>query len=149
MILNIQNTVIAFALALVIGFSAGYYTKGEFAKANQFEAVIDVQHQTAQGIEQSLKTSSAVETEVTASNQKVEVIRKAVAKRIQPKESTNEANLQTSAIAQCPWSIDIGTVRLLNAARSGGAIDPPSSAMQRAKNLPALNLPTLSTATLK
>jgi hypothetical protein len=85
--------------------------------------VAEARSETAESIQESLKTSAATEQEVTASNQQVAAIRKKVAVRVQPKETFNEANLRPV----CPAAdLDVGTVRLLNSARDGSTLDPAS-----------------------
>lgn len=125
MLSNIKNIALATSIALAVGYTAGYYTKGQFTKANLFESVTEARHESAQSIQHSLETSLATEQKVTDSTQQVAVVRKAVAARVQPKiqETSNEANLRLS----CPDSgLDVGTVRLLNSARDGTAFDPAS-----------------------
>lgn len=122
---NIQNTVIAVVVAAFLGFGGGFYTKAKFMKADQFESVTEARHESAQNVQQSLETSLATEQKVTDSAKQVAAIRKAVAARVQPKiqESSNEANIRPV----CPdRGIDIGTVRLLNSARDGSAVDAAS-----------------------
>lgn len=125
MITQARNIALAISVALLVGYSAGYYAKGRFVKADQFESVTEARHESAQNIQHSLETSLATEQKVTDSTQQVAVIRKAVAARVQPKtqETSNEANLRPV----CPGSgLDVGTVRLLNSARDGSALDPAS-----------------------
>ena len=120
--MNVKNIVLAVVLALSVGYCTGYYTKGQFVKADQFEAVTEARSETADSIQESLKTSAATEQEVTASNQKIAVIRKTVTARIQSKETQNEANLHLA----CHSGLDVGTVRLLNSARDGSTLDAAS-----------------------
>lgn len=120
---DIKNTVIAAVVAFCVGASVGFYTKSQFVKADQLESVTEARHESAQNVQQSLATSLVVEQKVTDSTQQVVAIRKTVAARIQPKiqETSHEANLRPA----CPdGSLDVGTVRLLNSARDGSALDP-------------------------
>lgn len=135
-----RNIVLAVALALGVGFSVGFYTKGRFVKADQLEVVTEAQHQTAVDIQESLKTSLAVEQKVTTSDQQMTTIRKEVARRTQPKETTNEANLHAPV---CDWRLDVGTVRLLNAARDGSALDTASLVDGAGKAPSEVGLPDL------
>lgn len=139
---NFQNTAIAVALALIVGFGAGYYTKGQFVKADQFEAVTEARSETAVDIQESLKTSAATEQEVTASNQQVAVIRKAISARVQPKtqETSNEANLRPVCTGT---GLDVGTVRLLNSARDGSTLDPASLGDAASQAASGIGLPEL------
>jgi hypothetical protein len=137
---NFKNIVIAITLSLSLGFCTGYMTKGKFVKAAQFESVTEAQHQTAKDIEQSLEQSSAVEAKVTDSTTKIAVIRKEVTARVQPKETHNEANLRPV----CPsLGLDVGTVRLLNAARAGTSPDATGFGDAEGKAPSGLALPEL------
>lgn len=119
--MSIKNLALAVALALTFGFCTGYQVKSRFVKADQYESVTKAQHQTAQGIQQSLEQNSAVEKKVTDSTNNVTAIKRAVAKRIEAKEHTNEANLRPV----CPATyFDVTTVRLLNSARANATLDP-------------------------
>lgn len=123
MITQARNIALAISLALAVGYAAGFYAKGRFVKADQFESVTEARHESAQNIQQSLETSLATEQKVTDSTQQVVAIRKTVAARVQPKpqETSNEANLRPV----CPSSgLDVGTVWLLNSARDGSTPDP-------------------------
>ncbi|MCL2874794.1 MAG: hypothetical protein FWF12_00570 [Betaproteobacteria bacterium] len=124
---SIKNLAVVAAAALAVGFTVGYATKGKFVKADQLETIVGARSETAADIRESLKVSVATEQEVTNSNQRVTDIRKAVAARVQPQpqpqEMPNEAQLR---LACRDDGIDIGTVRLLNSARSGFPISPAS-----------------------
>ena len=137
---NLKRLVIAVAVALSLGFCTGYEVKGRFVKAAQFESMTEAQHQTAKDIEQSLETSSAVEKQVMDSTQKIAVIRKEVAARVQPKEIQNEAHLRPVC---SDAGLDVGTVRLLNAARAGTAPDATGFGDAEGKAPSGLALPEL------
>lgn len=57
MLTNIKNIALTASIALLVGYSAGYYTKGQFVKADQFESVTEARHESAQNIQHSLETS--------------------------------------------------------------------------------------------
>lgn len=136
--MSVKNLALAVALSLTFGFCTGYQVKSRFVKADQFESVTNAQHQTAQGIQQSLEQSSAVEKTVTDSTIQVAAISKAVVKRIKKQEESNDANLRPI----CPaTSFDVSTVRLLNDARAGTA--PDASTLNDAEGQAASGL-TLS-----
>lgn len=122
---NLKNMALAISIALVVGFCTGYTTKAKFVKADQFESVTEARHESAQNIQQSLETSLVTEQKVTDSTTKIAAIRKEVAARVQPKtqETSNEANLRPACSRD---GLDVGTVRLLNSARDGSALDPAS-----------------------
>lgn len=118
--MSIKNLALAVALALTFGFCTGYQMKSRFVKADQYESVIEAQHQTAQDIQQSMEQSLVVEKAVTDSTNNVAAIKKAVIKRIKKREQSNDANLRPL----CPaTSFDVSTVRLLNDARAGTTPD--------------------------
>lgn len=113
--IDIKNTLIAATLCLAIGFSAGYYTKAQFVKADQIDAATESRHQTATNIETSLETSLAVEKDVAASTKKISEIRKETSAHL--KEKRNDTKPQ----ARCDAAdavLDWNTVFLLNAARA-------------------------------
>ena len=142
MISQARNIALAISVALLVGYTAGYYAKGQFVKADQYEAVTEARSETAVDIQESLKQSTATEQEVTASTKQVVAIRKTVAARVQPKtqEASHEANLRTV----CPDSgIDVGTVRLLNSARDGSALDTASLVDGASKAASGIGLPEL------
>lgn len=131
---NFKNIALAGALALAIGYCAGYYTKAQFVKADQLDTVTKAQEQTAANIQESLKASTAVEQQVTASNQKVGDIRKEVASRVKQKEKEIvyvEKKVPVPVADVC--ALDAGTVGLLNDARAGAAANPAGSSDGKSK----------------
>lgn len=138
MLTNIKNIALAVSIALTVGYCTGYYTKSQFVKADQFESVVEARHQTAKDIQQSLEQSSAVEKQITDYTNNITNIRKVVTART--KESSNDANLRIA----CPDSLfDVGTVRLLNSARSNTAIDATAINNVESEGASGLTLPEL------
>ena len=124
MIGNLRTLALAIALALTTGFVAGYGVKGRFVKADQLDAAIEARHETANDIQESLETSNLVEQNIAASNQQTAVVRKMAAANFKKKES-RDAEVQIPAqgsglvLSRDACGLDLGTVRLLNAARTG------------------------------
>ncbi len=131
----IATTLAVAIVAAALGFSAGYGVKGQAVKANQFDAVVSAQKQTRTNVQQSLEKSAAIEVKTTASTQQVQTIRKAVAKRFEEKKphvhevapaaGSPAVGDQAESWPACTWTLDVGTVGLLNAARTGA--DPGSA----------------------
>lgn len=127
---------LAIVVATIIGFGSGYYTKSKFADAAIVKQVISDQKDTAKNIVESVDTGQKVETSVQESNDEVTKIQEAVAKRpklVKPvpqpvQESSNEKAIAVvqvlPTVVSCDaYQLDIGTVRLLNAARKGVSLD--------------------------
>jgi hypothetical protein len=123
-----QTLALAICVALVIGFAAGYDAKGKFVKADQFDAVASAQEQTRTNVQQSLEKSAAIEDRATASSTQVTAIRKTVAKRFEEQRAHAEdrapqvaapGDSESVSGPVCTWTLDVGTVGLLNAARTG------------------------------
>lgn len=116
-------------LASVIGFGAGYSAKGKLVIAT--EAVQDrkIIAAGADGIIASVIASEKLEAKVSASDSNVDKIKTAVIHRgvtlLQNPQEIHDASVQASnAVQGCDsFTLDNGTVGLLNAARSGGAVE--------------------------
>lgn len=128
-----KNTTLALMIcaALGIGFAAGFDAKGKFVKADRFDAVVSAQEQTRENIQQSLEKSADIEVRATASSTQVTTIRAAVKRRIEEQAHAEQVAAipgvdQSSSGAACAWTLDVGTVGLLNAARTGA--DPSAAA---------------------
>jgi hypothetical protein len=119
----------AAAGALVIvgatSFVMGYYTKSQFDTADKVDAVVATQKQTAKEAQNSLEQSTAIEQRTTASTQQVTTIRAAVAARLKEAAHARPAQADLGQpVHACTWTLDVGTVGLLNAARAGVNPDP-------------------------
>lgn len=120
-IADIKLALLGIAGAFAIGTGVGYYTKGQFVKADHLDAAIEAREVTASNIQESLSISSAVEQKTTASNQRIAIIRKKAVERNKPKE-TVDVTLPVQPVRNC--NLDHDTVRLLNAARDPAAALP-------------------------
>ena len=139
--MTVSQLIAAVGLATLIGFAGGFYTKGRFTAAEEVEQVRADAKQTATNVVESVKQSTALENVVIADGAQIDKIKEAAAARVvkyQPKQETTHAspdprndhdsvrNAAAGAPATqvaCPAGgglvLDIGTVRLLNAARQG------------------------------
>lgn len=138
-----QTLALTICVALVVGFAAGYDAKGKFVKADQFDAVASAQEQTRTNVQQSLEQSAAIEDRATASSTQVTSIRKKVAQRFEEQRAhaaQEQASAEVAAAgsrqdvsgAVCTWTLDVGTVGLLNAARVGA--DPGATGSSDAES---------------
>lgn len=149
--MNIQALIAAVALALTVGFGVGYYTKGKLTDAQEVTALRKDTKQTATSVVESVKQSAALDSAVVADSAQIDTIKTAATARVakyQPKpEQHNEQRLtsgsddglhrqqsanrytqaaELAAQVDCRSAglvLDAGTVRLLNAARQGAALD--------------------------
>lgn len=129
---NVKNMAFAAAASLVVGFALGAWTNEQFAKAKKLDAVVESQHEVATDLRDSLSASIAVEEKITASTQNVKEVRKEIAKRVKPParkpavetphESLPEA--QANLRPRTDWTLDLGTVWMLDSAREGLPFDP-------------------------
>lgn len=140
------------AIAFLVGTGVGMFTESRFQKADQTVAAQRAIQQTAQQIVEATQTSQAVEVKAQTVAKDITQIKQAVAARIlapkEPPHATrpaatgpvvpaapavpleNRAN-GLAAPAQAfdadrfvsDYRFDVGTVRLLNAARTGTAVD--------------------------
>lgn len=117
---EIKNIIVAVALAVIVGFGLGFYVKAKFAEADQVDRVIESRHETAQNIQTSAAASQKLDEKVAKSDGAVQQIRTIIKTRI-VKEKANET-IQMDRQISC-GALDVGTVRLLNAARTGAAVD--------------------------
>lgn len=130
-----KTVLIVGALALTIGFSSGYVVKGKFVAAAQVSEMKKEVKVSANNIVVSNAISAKVEDKVEAITVTATKVKSAAAKRItnQQERTANEQFAQESfhqaehatPAAVCPaFVFDVGTVRLLNAARQGTAVEP-------------------------
>lgn len=129
---QLRNIALAVGLALAVGFSTGFYTKGRFVQASQLEAAIDAQGQTATEIAESTQASVVLEDSIAVSNKRIATIRKKVA---QTQKEANEANLKTPGAPACV--VDGASVRLLNAARESQPDDRAAGSSDAEGQIPA------------
>lgn len=124
------STAIAAALStLLIGFSLGIYVETQHDTAALVKTQSEALKQVAQDVPAAIEKSNKIEAAIDRSNEQVQTIKKEVKTRIQKqKERVDEEYAARSKIEpvgeSClPFSLDVGTVRLLNAARKGTSVD--------------------------
>ncbi len=137
---KLQSLIVAVAVALAVGLAAGYYTKGQFDTAKEVKQDRAVIRGTAQGIVESVKKSDAIEQTVQKQGVNASQIQQAIDQRFakekqrasQPVHVDTSASGNDATTAQgaetvrysCPAPVlDVGTVRLLNAARQGESVE--------------------------
>jgi hypothetical protein len=149
--MSIQSLIAAVVLALAVGFGGGFYTKTKFTDAQQVTELRKDAQQTATNVVESVKRSTALEGAVIADGAQIDHIKEVAAARVtkyQPKQESKNASPNSrnvdglygqqpnnhseaagESLAQvgCPAGgglvLDVGTVRLLNAARQGAGLD--------------------------
>lgn len=129
---NVKNMALAAVVSLVVGFALGVWTNEQLAKAKKLDAVVESQREVATDVRDSLNASIAVEEKITASTQNVQEVRKEVAKRVKPparkpavetpRENLPEAHANLRL--RNDWTLDVGTVWMLDSAREGLPFDP-------------------------
>jgi hypothetical protein len=108
-------------VAILVGCGVGVYVRGDHDKAAQATKVVAEQRQTAVEIVQATKVSQSIASEVAANDAAVDAVKQAAHERVVTqvryvyKEKQGEKSVQDCG----PAYLDVGTVRLLNAARSG------------------------------
>jgi hypothetical protein len=133
------------AIVAALAFGAGFYTEHKFVLASQVAAVKKEVKQTAAEIPKSIAASDQIQAAAAASQAAVTTITAAVDKKLaapapsaQTKAlshalaTTNQAasavaEVQSLTVGDQPMPFDLDTVRLLNAARKGIAIDAAGS----------------------
>ncbi len=148
--MNLQALAAAVILALAVGFGGGYYTKGKFDVAAEVTQERKDIKQTAGNVVESMKQGAALEADVASDGVHIDQFKDAAAARVakyQPKPephhaassnsgvldglhgqpANNQPEAAAAAVGQvdCPGGglvLDVGTVRLLNAARQGTSV---------------------------
>lgn len=151
----IPQTLIALAVALVVGFGGGWHTKGKFVDAAEVAQVRKDTKESASNVVTAVAASQTITDHVVASNTVIDKIAVEAAARTihyqprsQPKASNDlkfngnsngsvgqpndHAATAEHALDQvaCPSGdlvLDAGSVRLLNAASQGAALDTTGS----------------------
>lgn len=118
------------------GFWLGVKHEAHNQALKQIDVVVKTQVASAQEARKSVQISANVERQAATSIQNTQSIAKLATARIsaqqqlvckQEKASGNEYNpISTSIYKLDPWTFDVGTVRLLNAARSNDTFDATS-----------------------
>jgi len=139
---NFKDIFIALVLGAVVGFGAGVVVEGQRERAAQVTEHVQARRVDAKEVKSSLNTSAATEAAATEASAQVDAIRAEVNKRVKAraqatavrqtrpvqKEPSHEpipASEPSTAPVCVPtdWDLDVGTVRLLNSARTGALAD--------------------------
>ncbi|MDE2465570.1 MAG: hypothetical protein KGO02_17925 [Alphaproteobacteria bacterium] len=116
------------AIGIAIGVGVGIYTRGEHDTAKQVRQVIANQRATAQQIVQSTQESQKLTASISARDAAVDADKQAAHERVVTQIRYIYKEKQSDAATQdCgPAYLDLGTVRLLNAARAGRTLGSAS-----------------------
>ena len=124
---DLRTVFATFGIALALGFGSGLYVAGKFEKAGQVQVAQEEKKESAQAVVKVIESDRKLDAAIQKTNTAATTIKKAVAARVQKQEQTpHEVQIQsdTSAAFVCPaYRLDVGTVRLLNAARQGADLD--------------------------
>lgn len=149
MIQRIEALIAAVALALTLGFGAGYHYKGQADQANVVKQATTALKKAGTSIVQSTEKSQQVEASIQHSDNEIDQLNKAAQVRLKgkiyepsirtgsnPGDARGAINVVSTAagatsLAQLPdgagncgdGRLDLGTVRLLNRARDDTAME--------------------------
>lgn len=111
---SFKTALIVGGVALTIGFASGYVVKGKFVQAAEVKGLKADIVQSGKNEQKSLKESVRVTKKIGETQDLIGALATAANARIA--QSKKEASDQTD---KCPTPVlDVGTVRMLNAARS-------------------------------
>lgn len=115
-----KNLLIAAFVSLLIGFAAGFITKGKFVKADQVTAIVEVRKDDAKAITTNLASDVATLNAEQKNNSKAQRITRAISVTV-PTGGLRAPSNETA----CPSNplLSVGLVRLLNDARSGSVVE--------------------------
>lgn len=115
--LNLKNILITAALCLAIGFGAGYYTKGKFAKADMVDAVSAARIETADNIVKSVEADKAIVADVKKTDSNIAAVKQAIHEHTNKEATQNDTKNQSCM----DMYVDAYVVGMLNHARAGTA----------------------------
>ncbi|MFW6855403.1 hypothetical protein ACODYM_29350 [Burkholderia gladioli] len=131
--------------ALLVGVGVGYYVRGDHDAAKKTTAVIAEQHQTAGNVVAAVHASQKLEDDIAASDAVATTNGHAASERVRTQikyvymeKKDAKQDPQPEPVACGPAYLDVGTVRLLNATRSGFSLDPASISNDPGAAAPAL-----------
>jgi hypothetical protein len=132
------------ALACAAAFGAGFYTEHKFNVASQVVAEKKEVKATAVEIPKSIAVSNQIQTQANTQQAAVASVKEAVDKRLaQPLKVTHATSqaaaseVQNLPAGDQPMPFDLDTVRLLNAARRGVAVNAASGSDAKVASAPA------------
>jgi hypothetical protein len=136
---SIETYLIVGGAALVIGFGGGYEVHSKFTKAVEVTSLKRDAKVSGANVVESHKASVSIESKVALQNAVADKLKSAAALRVaKQQERAHEEFAKELARSLdkkmppepvvCPDPVlDVGTVRLLNAAREGAAVDAAGS----------------------
>lgn len=146
-----MNTLLAklgvLAAACALAFGAGFYTEHKFTVASQVVAEKKEVKTVAADIPKSIAASNQIQTQANTQQAAVASVKEAVNTRLaQPLKVTHatsqaaasEVQVQSLPAGDQPMPFDLDTVRLLNAARRGVAVDAASGIDAEVASAPAV-----------
>lgn len=132
---QLEILIASILLALTVGFGTGYYVKGKMVDAAEVSSARKDAKDSAANVVKSVEQSQTVAKKIDLDNAAVDRIADAVTSRTskyqpRPSKADPHASLTPTKPATpdvvCPpvdLVLDAGTVRLLNSASKGGAVD--------------------------
>lgn len=132
-----QRVIYAVIFGLVVGFGAGFYTKGEFGKADQLDTVVAQNAETSKAIEDSAKAEVKLEEKRERVRTEIKYVTKEIVKYVPV----------TQDVSGCQLSV--GAVGLLNGARTGANFQPSTYSDAQVKADSGLGLRELSVADIE
>ena len=132
-----QRVIYAVIFGLVVGFGAGFYTKGEFDKADQLDTVVAQNAETDKAIEDSAKAEVKLEEKRERVRTEIKYITKEIVKYVPVTQSASDCQLS------------VGAVGLLNGARTGSDFQPSAYGDAQVKADSGLGLRELSVADIE
>lgn len=134
--MSARSIAIAGLLGVTLGMGGGYWFKTKLDQAAETKALKQERRDTGAGIVASTLASTALQASISADGANNDKIQTAVAARVVkylPKETRHDRNDTSIPTTEAPLAVpgcdcgglvlDVGTVRLLNAAREGRAVD--------------------------
>lgn len=151
---QLQGLLIGIGIALIVGFSTGFYTKAQFIKANQTDIAIAVNKANIKAVDTTMKKEAVLTDKLVKQEEKVRIIRKEVIKYVpapvqeargpapNPHFGADRSGNPTMGevpvgeggllaanqpMGVCPSDyLSNGAVSLLNDARAGGSVLAPA-----------------------
>ena len=117
-------------VALFIGIGIGYFTKGQFVKAERTDALIESQKEIVNDVIQAEKTNERVETAVAKTEQKSNVAKQTIRKIpfvvVEPGNCPANPEPEVASVSRTDDVLHLGrgAVSVLDAARENVDLDP-------------------------
>lgn len=132
-----QRVIYAVIFGLVVGFGAGFYTKGEFDKADRLDTVVAQNAETSKAIEDTAKAEVKLEEAREKVRTEIKYVTKEIVKYVPVTQSASDCQLS------------VGAVGLLNSARTGANFQPSAYSDAQSKAHSGVGLRELSVADIE